>query len=80
LRKRWKKNINENKELKKLNGVMTEINIKCKVCKETAKSLIVVKGFSVSLCLEHVKSLENYLGQEIEPITTFSSLFIFNRL
>ena len=41
---------------------------KCK-CGEPANQLVIIKGCSIFLCEKHVESLEQFLGEKIEPLT-----------
>jgi len=48
-------------------AMTTPIN-QCK-CGKPANQLVIIKGYSLSLCKKHVQTLEKLLGEKLEPLT-----------
>jgi len=40
----------------------------CK-CGQSASQLVIIKGYSIALCAKHVQTLEQFLGEKLEPLT-----------
>jgi diphthamide biosynthesis methyltransferase len=41
---------------------------RCK-CGKSARQLVIIKSYSLFLCEKHVKTLEQFLGEKLEPLT-----------
>jgi hypothetical protein len=40
-------------------------------CGQPANQLVIIKGFSYYLCAKHVQTLEKFLGEKLESLTTY---------